>query len=75
MKKVKFPKFGSKIALFETFSARILKNIIIFEISTHEFVKLQNFKKKSKCVNLGPKMPYLDIFVLEFENNIEYCHI
>ena len=33
-------------------------NITIFEISTLEFVYLQNFVKKQKCLNLGPKMPY-----------------
>ena len=26
-------------------------------------------KKKTKCLHLGPKMPDLDIFGLEFENN------
>ena len=37
-------------------------NIVIFEISTLEFVQLQNFAEKQKCLNLGPKMPYLGIF-------------
>ena len=27
-------------------------------------------KKKQKCLNQGPKMPYLGVFGLEFENNI-----
>ena len=36
--------------------------IVIFEISTLEFIQLQNFPKKQKCLNLGPKMPYLGIF-------------
>ena len=45
------------------------KTIVIFEISTLKFVYLQNFPKKQKCLNLGPKMPDLGIFGLEFENN------
>ena len=47
-------------------------NIVIFEISTLKLVKLSNFVKKLKCLNLKPKMPYLGIFGLEFENNICY---
>ena len=41
---------------------------------------MQNFLKKQKCLNLGPKMPYLgiyqqklsylSIFGLEFEKNV-----
>ena len=41
---------------------------------------MQNFSKKQKCLNLGPKMPYLgiyqqklsylSIFGLEFEKNV-----
>ena len=74
------PNFGSKNALFEYFltknalfgyfRARILKNtIVIFEINTN-FVYLQNFTKKQKYLNLGPKMLYLGIFGLECKNVI-----
>ena len=35
-----------------------VNNIIIFEISALKFVRLQNFAKKQKCLNFGPKMPY-----------------
>ena len=41
---------------------------------------MQNFSKRQKCLNLGPKMPYLgiyqqklsylSIFGLEFEKNV-----
>ena len=55
---------------FRLFRLGFKKNILIFEISTHEFLKLRNFPKKSKCLNLRPQMPYLGIFVLEFESNI-----
>ena len=40
-------------------------NLVMFEISTLIFVKLQNFVKKN-CLNCAPKMPYLDIFWHEF---------
>ena len=52
------------------FGLEFESNIVIFEISTLEFVYLQNFGRKQKCLNLEPKMPYLRIFGLEFENNI-----
>ena len=51
------------------FGVKFENNIVMFEISTLEFGKLRNFVKKLKCLNLGPKMAYLDIFGLEFENN------
>ena len=37
---------------------KFVSNFIIFEISALEFVRLQNFAKKQKCLNFGPKMPY-----------------
>ena len=36
----------------------IYNTILIFEISTIKFIKLQNFVKKQKCLYLGPKIPY-----------------
>ena len=51
------------------------KNIVIFEISTAEFAKLQNFRGKQKWLNLGSKMPYLGIFGMEFEKNIAIFEI
>ena len=47
------------------FDLEFEKNIVIFEISTLEFIKLQNCAEK-KCLNLGSKMPYLGFFGLEF---------
>ena len=46
-------------------------NIVIFEISTLDFVWLKSFTEK-KYLNLEPKMPDLGIFGLEPENNISY---
>ena len=48
------------------FGLEFENNIVIFEINTLEFVKLLNPVKKWKCLTLGPKMPYLGIFRLEF---------
>ena len=46
------------------------KAIVIFQINILEYVSLQNFTKKQKCLNLGQKVPVLGIFGLEIENNI-----
>ena len=62
------PKFETKTACSGIFGLELENNIIIFEISTLEFVLLGNFakKKQQKCLNFGPKIPYLGIFELEF---------
>ena len=49
-----------------TFGLESENNVVIFEISTLEFIQLQNFAEKQKYLNLGPKMPYLGVFGLEF---------
>ena len=64
--KTKMPKFGTKNAWFGYFGLEFENNLVIFEISTLEFVWLQNFAKKQKCLNLGPKIPCLCIFGQEF---------
>ena len=46
------------------FRQEFLKTIAIFEIRTLKFVKLQNFSKKEKHLNLGAKMGYLGIIGL-----------
>ena len=51
------------------------RTIAIIEISTLKFFYLENFTKKQKCLNLGPKMPDLGIFGLEFENNFAIFEI
>ena len=71
-KKTKMLKFGTKNALFEYFwpkmlylgiLGRILTKLLSYlKSSTRKFVYLQNLTKKQKCLNLGPKMPYLGIF-------------
>ena len=59
-------KFVSRNALSGSFLLDFEKAIIIFKINSLEFVKLQHFPKKQKCLNFGPKMPYFHIFGLEF---------
>ena len=57
--KTKMPKFKTKSALFwyyfGIFGLKFEKIIVIFGISTLEFVKLQNFKKKQKCLKFRIK--------------------
>ena len=54
----------------DIFGLEISKTIVIFEITTLELVYLQNFLKKEKFLNLGPKVLDLGIFCLKFEDNI-----
>ena len=78
--KTKMPKFWIKNAFLGIFGLEFQKTIVIFEISTLEFVRFQNFVKKWKCLNLGKKMPkfgtkyalfgYFWIRILK-----NYCHI
>ena len=49
------------------------KAIVVFEISTLEFVQMQSFLQNRKTLNLGSTMLYFGIFKLEFEKN--YCYI
>ena len=49
------------------------KTIVIFGISTLEFAEIQKIvQNKKKKSNLGPKMPYLDIFGCNFEKVLSY---
>ena len=52
------------------FALELKKTIVVFEISILQFVRLQNFVKKKKCINSRQKMSYSSIFGLEFEDNI-----
>ena len=65
----KLPKFGTKNALIVYFW--IFKKLLWHsKFSTVKFDYLQFFAKKQKCPNLGPKMPYLSIFRLDFKKTI-----
>ena len=50
------PKFATKNTLIGYSWNRVLKAVVVFEIKTLKFEKLQN---------LGQKMPYLGIFGLD----------
>ena len=55
------------------FGLELENSILIFQISTLEFVWLQNVVWKRKCLNYGPKISYLGFFLENFKKN--YCHI
>ena len=48
------------------FGLKFENHIVILEISTLEFILLENIGKNT--LNLGLKMPYLCVFELEFEH-------
>ena len=50
------------------------KTIVIFEINTFKLVYLQNFTKKQKCLNSGPKMPDLP-YLKSAPLNLSNCKI
>ena len=54
--KTKAPKFGTKMPYLGISGLEFENNTVIFEINTLGFVYLQNFVKKWKCLNLGPKL-------------------
>ena len=55
---------------FGIFRPKFEETVVIFEISTFKFVKMQSFTLKGKKLNLRLKMSYLGIFGLEFEKTI-----
>ena len=66
---MKIPKFGNKNASFGYFWTRIWKNY--YHIwNQHPLSNCKISQKKHKCLNLGPKTPYLGTFGLEFEKTI-----
>ena len=69
---MKMPKFGNKNALFGYFWARIWKNYYHIWNQHPRICLSTKFCKKpqQKCLNLGPKMPYLGTFGLAFEKAI-----
>ena len=58
---------------FGIFRIKFEKNIVIFDITTFESVKIKSFMLNNKELELGPKLPCLGIFGQEFEK--KYCHI
>ena len=67
--KIKILIFGTKIALIGYFGLEFQKTNAIFEISILEFVNMQSYIQKQKTLNLGPKIPYLGIFRLQFNKD------
>ena len=64
----KMSKFGTKNTLFGYFWARSLKSYCpISNQHLQIYLITKKTPAKQKCVNLGPKIPYLGIFGLEFK--------
>ena len=57
------------------FGLEFEKSISVFEISILVFPNCKVSRKKQKCLNLGPKTPYLGICRLEFKNVIVIIEI
>ena len=72
-RKTKMSKFGSKNAMFGYSCTKIKKkSFVAFEISTLEFVLLQNFSKKQKHLNMGYNLPYSGVLGSSFEKHLSY---
>ena len=72
-KKIKMSKFGTKNALFGFFRARILKKLLSYLKSTPwNLFNSKMFWRNKNCLNLGPAMPYLSIFGVEFLKVFSY---
>ena len=56
------PKIGTKSALFGYFWARTLKRYCHIWNQHLQISLIAKFYEEKKCLNLGPKMPYLGIF-------------
>ena len=59
---------GPKTTDISVFGPEFQNTIVIFDISTLKFVELQNFTKKEKCLNCGPKMPSFGTFKPEISH-------
>lgn len=46
------------------------ESVTLFEISTLELIKMESFMQLKNSLTLEPKMPFMGIFRLKFENNI-----
>ena len=63
---------GPKTTDISVFGPEFQNTIVIFDISTLKFVELQNFTKKEKCLNCGPKVPSFGTFKLEISKKMSY---
>ena len=74
VQKKKSIKFGTKNARSLYFGAGIWKYYChIWNQHPQTFLIAKFRQKKQKCLNSGPKMPYLGVFGLDFSKN--YFHI
>ena len=69
--KMKLFKFGTKDALFAYFLAALFKKLLSYLKSTpSRFSKIKILCKNENLLNIGSKIPYFDMFGLEFEEGI-----
>ena len=52
---------GLKAPYLDIAGLELQKATVKFEITTLEFIKLQNFAKKQHLINLRPKMTYVGV--------------
>ena len=70
--KIGILKFGTKNLLFGCFGQHFWKTNVMFEISTLEFVLLQNFVEKWKCLNWDQNALFGYFWAIILTG---YCHI
>ena len=69
------PKFETKTAWLICFGAGIWKQYCHISNQHLRICLTAKFRGNKKCLNLGPNMPDLGVFGLEFENNIALFEI
>ena len=63
-------KFRTQNALFWYFCFKDFKNYSHILNQNTQINQVLIFCEKRKCVNIGPKMPYLDLFGLELKKKL-----
>ena len=59
-----------KLSYLGIFVLEFERTVVVLEISTLKFVKVQSFMENKETLSLGPKMPYFGTFRQKFENTI-----
>ena len=70
MSSLQFVKAQCFLKKVRIFRLKFEKTIVAFGIITLEFLKMQSFMQKQKCLDLGQKVPHLGLFLLEIEKAI-----
>ena len=71
LQKIKLPNFGTKHPFFGYSWCRIVKNYCHISNQHRQISKIPKFlERRTKCLNLGPKIAYLGIFRPDFWKSI-----